>query len=163
MLFSFISFFLPTFGISLTIQASTIHIGAVMGIGFLTRNSREAEFQEKSDVDTLGEAEFLTLFAEAVVSGRKVHGVKAKTAIEMSDTEIGSGIPALESRHKETIKFYNDPRFGNLKTPEKRGEGADVGGSKMSVKDMLAMATTMDQVRQAISGEFSFLPNGFTV
>ncbi|KAI6351195.1 hypothetical protein MCOR25_010071 [Pyricularia grisea] len=137
------------------LAASTIHIGAVMGIGFLTRNSREAEFQEKSDVDTLGEAEFLTLFAEAVVSGRKVHGVKAKTAIEMSDTEIGSGIPALESRHKETIKFYNDPRFGNLKTPEKRGEGADVGGSKMSVKDMLAMATTMDQVRQAISESLS--------
>lgn len=139
-------------------QASTIHIGAVMGIGYLTRNSREAEFQEKSDVDTLGEAEFLALFAEAVVSGRRVDGVDgvhAKKVIDMSETEIGSGIPAMESRHKETIKFYHDPRFGNLKTPDIRGDSADAGGSKMSVKAMLAIATTMDEVRAAISGELS--------
>lgn len=129
-----------------------------MGIGYLTRNSREAEFQEKSDVDTLGEAEFLALFAEAVVSGRRVNGVDgvhAKKAIDMSETEIGSGIPAMESRHKETIKFYHDPRFGNLRTPENRGDNAETGGSKTSVKDMLAMATTMEQVRTAISGELS--------
>ncbi|KAF5026791.1 hypothetical protein F66182_1075 [Fusarium sp. NRRL 66182] len=140
------------------LAASTIHIGAVMGIGYLTRNSREAEFQEKSDVDTLGEAEFLTLFAEAVVSGRQVDGVDdvhAKTAIDMSETEIGSGIPALESRHKETIKFYHDPRFGNLKTPEDRGDAADIGGGKMSVKEMLAVATTMEQVQAAISESLS--------
>ncbi|KAF1949749.1 beta-ketoacyl synthase domain-containing protein [Byssothecium circinans] len=140
------------------LAASTIHIGAVMGIGYLTRNSREAEFQEKSDVDTVGEAEFLTLFAEAVVSGRRVDGVDgvhAKKVIDMSETEIGSGIPALESRHKETIKFYHDPRFGNLKTPENRGDAADAGGSKMSVKEMLAMATTMEQVRAAISESLS--------
>ncbi|KAK1621902.1 hypothetical protein BDP81DRAFT_400804 [Colletotrichum phormii] len=107
------------------LAASIIHIGAVMGIGYLTRNSREAEF--------------LTLFAEAVVSGRRVHGVDgvhAKKAIDMSETEIGSGIPALESRHKETIKFYHDPRFGNLKTPESRGDAADAGGSKMGVKEI---------------------------
>ncbi|KAI8251965.1 beta-ketoacyl synthase domain-containing protein [Colletotrichum sp. SAR11_239] len=140
------------------LAASTIHIGAVMGIGYLTRNSREAEFQEKSDVDTLGEAEFLTLFAEAVVSGRRVdgvNGVRAKKAIDMSETEIGSGIPALESRHKETIKFYHDPRFGNLKTPENRGDVADAGGSKVSVKEMLATATTMEEVRVAISESLS--------
>ncbi|KAJ0167240.1 Lovastatin nonaketide synthase [Colletotrichum tanaceti] len=140
------------------LAASTIHIGAVMGIGYLTRNSREAEFQEKSDVDTLGEAEFLTLFAEAVVSGRRVHGVDgvhAKRVIDMSETEIASGIPALESRHKETIKFYHDPRFGNLKTPETRGDAADAGGGKTSVKDMLASATTMEQVRAAISESLS--------
>ncbi|KAK1565960.1 beta-ketoacyl synthase domain-containing protein [Colletotrichum navitas] len=140
------------------LAASTIHIGAVMGIGYLTRNSREAEFQQKSDVDTLGEAEFLTLFAEAVVSGRRVagvNGVHAEKVIDMSETEIGSGIPALESRHKETIKFYNDPRFGNLKTPENRSDSADAGGGKMSVKEMLAMATTMDQVRAAIAESLS--------
>ncbi|TLD22711.1 hypothetical protein PspLS_07027 [Pyricularia sp. CBS 133598] len=134
--------------------ASTIHIGAVMGIGYLTRNSREAEFQEKSDVDTLGEAEFLTLFAEAVVSGRRVDGadgVCAKTAIDMADTEIGSGIPAMESRHKETIKFYHDPRFGNLRTPEGRGDSGGGGEGKMSVREMLLKAETMEAVRRAIS------------
>ncbi|TIC90982.1 Lovastatin nonaketide synthase mokA [Colletotrichum higginsianum] len=140
------------------LAASTIHIGAVMGIGYLTRNSREAEFQEKSDVDTLGEAEFLALFAEAVVSGRRVDGVDgvhAKRVIDMSETEIASGIPALESRHKETIKFYHDPRFGNLKTPETRGDAADAGGGKISIKEMLATATTMEQVRAAISESLS--------
>ncbi|TLS27255.1 hypothetical protein PpBr36_04254 [Pyricularia pennisetigena] len=140
------------------LAASTIHIGAVMGIGYLTRNAREAEFQEKSDVDTLGEAEFLSLFAEAVVSGRKVDGVdgvSAKTVIDMSEIEIGSGIPAFESRHKETIKFYNDPRFGNLKTPEKRGDVAEAGGSRLSVKEMVAAATTMEEVQAIISESLS--------
>ncbi|RYO81441.1 hypothetical protein DL762_007113 [Monosporascus cannonballus] len=140
------------------LAASTIHIGAVMGIGYLTRSSREAEFQEKSDVDTLGEDEFLTLFAEAVVSGRRVNGVngcKAETVIDMTDIEIGSGIPALESRHKETIKFYGDPRFGNLKTPESRGNVGDSSGSEMSVRDLLLQATTMEEVRQAISDSLS--------
>lgn len=125
-----------------------------MGIGYLTRNAREAEFQEKSDVDTLGEAEFLSLFAEAVVSGRKVDGVdgvSAKSVIDMSEIEIGSGIPAFESRHKDTIKFYHDPRFGNLKTPEQRGDSADAGGSRLSVKELLAAATTMEEVQDIIS------------
>ncbi|KAI6343293.1 putative PKS/NRPS-like protein biosynthetic cluster [Pyricularia oryzae] len=140
------------------LAASTIHIGAVMGIGYLTRNAREAEFQEKSDVDTLGEAEFLSLFAEAVVSGRKVDGVdgvSAKSVIDMSEIEIGSGIPAFESRHKDTIKFYHDPRFGNLKTPEQRGDSADAGGSRLSVKELLAAATTMEEVQDIISQTLS--------
>ncbi|KAK2047638.1 hypothetical protein LZ31DRAFT_608933 [Colletotrichum somersetense] len=69
----------------------------------------------------------------------------------MSETEIGSGSPALESRHNQAIKFYRDPRFGNLRTPEDRGDAADVDGSKTSVKEVLAMATTMEQARAAIS------------
>ncbi|TLD06378.1 uncharacterized protein PgNI_08287, partial [Pyricularia grisea] len=140
------------------LAASTIHIGAVMGIGYLTRNAREAEFQEKSDVDTLGEAEFLSLFAEAVVSGRKVDGVdgiSAKSVVDMSEIEIGSGIPAFESRHKETIKFYHDPRFGNLKTPEQRGDNVDSGGNRLSVKEMLAAATDMEEVQAIISETLS--------
>ncbi|OLN97460.1 Lovastatin nonaketide synthase 1 [Colletotrichum chlorophyti] len=135
------------------LTASTIHIGAVMGVGYLARTQREKEFQEVSDMDTLGEDEFRTLFAEAVVSGRRVAGLgdcKAESVTDMSDIEIGTGIPELQSRHKETIKFYDDPRFGNLKTPEQRGNASGSSGSKTSVKEQLLQATTMDEVRQAI-------------
>jgi hypothetical protein len=105
-----------------------------------------------SDMDPLGEAEFLTLFGEAVVSGRPGSGPPGdrKDLTAMSDIEIGTGIPELHARFKDSLVFYNDPRFGNLKVPEKRDKISS--GSKTSVKERLLTATTVDEVRQIIIG-----------
>ncbi|KAK7704174.1 hypothetical protein SLS64_008732 [Diaporthe eres] len=130
-------------------QASTIHIGAVIGVGYLARTQREEEFKAASDTDTLGEDEFLALFAEAVVSGRRI-AVVSSDVTGTSDIEIITGIPEFSARHKETVKFYDDPRFGNLKIPEGRASAGDSSGSKASVKDRLLKATTMDEVRDIV-------------
>lgn len=132
------------------LPASTIHIGAVIGVGYLARTQREEEFKAASDTDTLGEDEFLAMFAEAVVSGRRAVG---GTVTDMADIEIITGIPEFSTQQKETIKFYDDPRFGNLKIPDGRATTDDTTGSKGSVKERLLKATTMDEVQEVIIGK----------
>nr|XP_036581666.1 beta-ketoacyl synthase domain-containing protein [Colletotrichum truncatum]KAF6790109.1 beta-ketoacyl synthase domain-containing protein [Colletotrichum truncatum] len=116
------------------LPASTIHIGAVIGVGYLARTQREEEFKLASDTDTISEDEFLTLFGEAVVSGRKTSGSGSADITDTSNIEIITGIPEFSSRHKDTIKFYEDPRFGNLRVAEIH----------------LLRAKTLDEVRDII-------------
>ncbi|GKT71322.1 polyketide synthase [Colletotrichum tofieldiae] len=142
---------------SMGLAASTIHIGAVMGIGYLATREEKFDLQSVSDMDPLGEAEFCTLIAEAVVSGRPSSaplGEKQDLTV-MSEIDIGTGIPELYARFKDSLVFYSDPRFGNLKVPEKRE--ATRSGSKTSVKEQLLTATTLDEVRQAIIGKKPFI------
>lgn len=140
------------------LSASTISIGAVIGVGYLARTGREEEFKLASDTDTISEDEFLTLFAEAVVSGRKTTAATQPVAVtDLSDLEVITGIPEFSARHKDTIKFYDDPRFGNLKVPESRHNTDGGSGSKSSVKEQLLKARTMEEVRDIIIGESSLL------
>jgi hypothetical protein len=98
------------------------------------------------------EHELHTLFAEAVVSGRRTTG---KTFMEMSDIEITTGIPELDPVNKDRIVFYDDARVGNFKIPEQRGKVKGTSGSKASiVKEQLLQATTLGEVRQIVIGMF---------
>lgn len=124
----------------------------MIGVGYLARTQREEEFKAASDTDTLGEDEFLALFAEAVVSGRRTPG-SGSSVTDTSDIEIITGIPEFSTRHRETVKFYDDPRFGNLKIPEGRASAGDASGAKTSVKDRLLKATTMEEVRDIVIGK----------
>lgn len=102
-------------------------------------------------MDLLTEDEFRTLFAEAVVSGRRLTAPgQVKELTRMTDIEIGTGVPRLLPQFKETIKIYDDPRFGNLRVPERRSTDDGQSSSKTSVKELLLQATTMDEVRQII-------------
>ncbi|EDU46180.1 lovastatin nonaketide synthase [Pyrenophora tritici-repentis Pt-1C-BFP] len=132
------------------LAASAIHIGAVMGIGYLATREEKFDLQSVSDMDPLGEVEFCTLVAEAVVSGRPSSTPRNGDTdlVKMSEIDIGTGIPELHLRYKDTLVFYTDPRFGNLKVPEKRE--TTHSSSKTSVKEKLLVATTLDEVRQAI-------------
>ncbi|KAK1488186.1 beta-ketoacyl synthase domain-containing protein [Colletotrichum cuscutae] len=132
------------------LPASTIAIGAVIGVGFLSRTGREEEFKLASDTDTISEDEFLTLFAEAVVSGRRAPGSQPVAITDISDFEVITGIPEFSARHKDTVKFYDDPRFGNLKVPESRANTDGASGAKSSVKEQLLKARTLDEVRDII-------------
>lgn len=135
---------------SLHTQASTIHIGAVMGIGYLATREEKFDLQSVSDMDPLGEAEFCTLVAEAVISGRTSSTPcdEDTSLTTISEIDIGTGIPELHHRFKDTLVFYTDPRFGNLKVPERRA--TTHSSSKTSVKEQLLVAKTLDEVRQAI-------------
>ncbi|KAF1922660.1 uncharacterized protein M421DRAFT_10366 [Didymella exigua CBS 183.55] len=132
------------------LPASTIAIGAVIGVGFLSRTGREEEFKLASDTDTISEDEFLTLFGEAIVSGRRTSDSGKVAITEISDLEIITGIPEFSARHKDTVKFYDDPRFGNLKVPESRLNTDGGSGAKSSVKEQLLKARTADEVRDII-------------
>lgn len=124
-----------------------------MDIGYLATREEKFDLQSVSDMDPLGEAEFCTLVAEAVVSGRSSSTpLKEETDLaKMSEIDIGTGIPELHPRFRDTLVFYTDPRFGNLKVPERRE--TTHSSSKTSVKEQLLAATTLDEVRQAIIGK----------
>nr|XP_036578380.1 polyketide synthase [Colletotrichum truncatum]KAF6785623.1 polyketide synthase [Colletotrichum truncatum] len=132
------------------LAASTIHIGAVMGVGYLATREEKFDLQSVSDMDPLGEAEFCTLVAEAVVSGRPPSPPPAdgQDLTAMSEIDIGTGIPELHARFKDSLVFYSDPRFGNLKVPEKRDKTSS--GLKTSIKEQLLTATGLEEVRQII-------------
>lgn len=121
-----------------------------MGIGYLATREKKFDLQSVSDMDPLGEAEFCTLVAEALVSGRCSSAPRdeAIDLTRMSEIDIGTGIPELHTRFKDSLVFYTDPRFGNLKVPQQR-ESAH-SGSKTSVKEQLLAASTLDEVREAI-------------
>lgn len=121
-----------------------------MGIGYLATREEKFDLQSVSDMDPLGEAEFCTLVAEAVVSGRPSLAPRDEDIdlARMSEIDIGTGIPELHARFKDSLVFYTDPRFGNLKIPERRE--TTNSGSKTSIKEQLLAATTLSEVREAI-------------
>lgn len=133
-------------------QTCTLHIGAVNGVAYLARTPREEEFKLSSDTDTLGEDEFLALFAVAIVSEERTGGV-GSSITATSDIEIVTGVSESSARHKETVKIYDDPRFGNLGFPEGGAGAGDGSGSKASVKDRLLKTMTMDEVRDIVIGK----------
>lgn len=106
--------------------------------------------------DSVEEHELHTLFAEAVVSGRRARQQEQerKTVLDMADIELTTGIPPLDPALKDRIVFFDDTRVGNFKIPEQRGKtGDNAAGSKGSVKEQLMQATTLDQVRQIVIGK----------
>ncbi|RMZ68767.1 beta-ketoacyl synthase domain-containing [Pyrenophora seminiperda CCB06] len=95
-----------------------------------SRTQREEEFKLASDTDTISEDEFLTLFGEAVISRRTKSNKGTVDVVDTSYIEVITGIAEFSSRHKDTTKLYDDPRFGNLKITVGRTileEGSDDG------------------------------------
>ncbi|EFQ36744.1 beta-ketoacyl synthase domain-containing protein [Colletotrichum graminicola M1.001] len=139
------------------LTASTIHLGAVMGVGYLTRSHLEEQLLKFSDWGKLSEGEFHRLFAEAIVSGqqalRQDEGKVTRLSVtDMSDTEVMTGFPVFEAKYKDSIKLWHNPRFGHLRTPENKSSHEDQGSSarRVSIKDRLREAATMNEAKEAI-------------
>ncbi|KAK2051362.1 KR-domain-containing protein [Colletotrichum caudatum] len=91
------------------LTASTIHVGAVMGVGYLARSHLEEQLLKLHDWGKLSEGEFHRVFAEAIVSGQHVLGQdQGKAARQGSST------------------------------------------SRVSIKDRLHEAATLNEVKEAI-------------
>ncbi|KAL3301235.1 beta-ketoacyl synthase domain-containing protein [Colletotrichum asianum] len=137
--------------------ASTIHVGAVMGIGYLARTHFDEQLLKVHDMGKLAEKDFHTLFAEAIVSGRCSLGQEESntsrmSVTDMSDIEVITGFPVFEAKNKNSFKLWDNPRFGHLRTPENSlshvGEGSSA--SRVSIKERLREATTVDEAKEAI-------------
>ncbi|KAI8170209.1 Lovastatin nonaketide synthase [Colletotrichum sp. SAR 10_70] len=137
--------------------ASTIHVGAVMGIGYLARTHFDEQLLKVHDMGKLAEKDFHTLFAEAIVSGRCALGQEESntnrmSVTDMSDIEVITGFPVFEAKNKNSFKLWDNPRFGHLRTPENSlshvGEGSSA--SRVSIKERLREAKTVDEAKEAI-------------
>ncbi|OHW96463.1 beta-ketoacyl synthase domain-containing protein [Colletotrichum incanum] len=139
------------------LTASTIHVGAVMGVGYLARTHFDEQLLKVHDMGKLAEGDFHTLFAEAIVSGqcvlRQDEGNAARMSVtDMSDIEVITGFPVFEAKHKNSFKLWDNPRFGHLRTPENHLSHVGQGSSatRASIKDRLREAATMDEAKEAI-------------
>ncbi|OAG36753.1 hypothetical protein AYO21_09026 [Fonsecaea monophora] len=122
--------------------ASTIDIGAVIGVGFISRAGRENESQTRKFLaDEVKEWELHALFAEAVVAGRKQ---------ELDDVELVTGMVHMDEKDQERIPWYNDPRFAAFKMSDRRTTGNEATGAVASLKEQLSKAETIEQVRDII-------------
>ncbi|KAL0938247.1 beta-ketoacyl synthase domain-containing protein [Colletotrichum truncatum] len=139
------------------LAASTIHVGAVMGIGYLARTHFDEQLLKVHDMGKLAEGDFHTLFAEAIVSGqgvfRQSEGKTTRMSVtDMSDIEVITGFPVFEAKNKNSFKLWDNPRFGHLRTPENHlsyvGQGSST--SRISIKDRLREAATKDEAQNAI-------------
>ncbi|KIW31320.1 uncharacterized protein PV07_02977 [Cladophialophora immunda] len=122
--------------------ASTIDIGAVIGVGFISRAGRENDSQTRKFLaDEVKEWELHALFAEAVVAGRNR---------ELDDVELVTGMVHMDEKDRDRIPWYNDPRFTVFKLSDRRTTGNEATGAVASLKDQLSKAETPDQVRDII-------------
>ena len=125
------------------LQGSTIDIGAVCGVGYVTRASREEEYDAVRFFDTVSEDELHTLFAEAVVAGRS-------GALGDADVEIITGMPFMDPAQQDRFPFFDDPRFGYYKLQGRRNRAGDASLLGGSIKDRLTTAQSLDEVQQII-------------
>ena len=86
--------------------ASTIDIGAVVGLAFIARTGHEHEEALKFLSDDVNEPELHALFAEAVVAGRHK---------DIEDVEIITGMSRLEYKYRDNIHYFNDSRLMHIR------------------------------------------------
>ncbi|GKU13396.1 unnamed protein product [Fusarium langsethiae] len=126
------------------LSGSTIDIGAVYGVGYVTRAGREEEFDAVRFLfDTVSEDELHALFAEAVVAGRP-------DAPKDQDIEVITGVPFIDPAFRDRIPFFDDPRFGYYKLQSQSAKLEDLSASGGSVKDLLTGAHSLDEVRDIV-------------
>ncbi|KAG5936300.1 Type I Iterative PKS [Claviceps sorghi] len=124
------------------LAGSTIDIGAVYGVGYVTRAGREEEFGAlRFLMDTVSEDGLHALFAEAVVSG-----LPKRPEATDEDVEIVTGMPFIDSTYRDRIPYFDDPRFGFYKLQDHKATAGLPATSQGSVKERLMQATTLDQV-----------------
>ncbi|KAI0417175.1 polyketide synthase [Xylaria grammica] len=132
------------------LAGSTIDIGAVYGVGYVTRAGREEEFDAVRFLfDTVSEDELHALFAEAVIAGQPGTPLT-------QDVEVITGVPFINPVYRERIPFFDDPRFGYylLKSEESQGEVSGAA-SNGTIKEQLAKAESMDKVREIVANGLS--------
>ncbi|KAI1422434.1 polyketide synthase [Xylaria sp. FL1777] len=132
------------------LAGSTIDIGAVYGVGYVTRAGREEEFDAVRFLfDTVSEDELHALFAEAVVAG--LPGTPLS-----QDIEVITGVPFINPVYRERIPFFDDPRFGYylLKSEDSQGEDS-AAASNGTIKEQLAKAESMEKVHEIVANGLS--------
>ncbi|KAI1505453.1 putative hybrid NRPS/PKS enzyme [Biscogniauxia marginata] len=130
------------------LNASAVHIGAIFGNGYVTRELTLAqqEFLRKVGNLWLSEHDFRTLFAEAIFAGQRVGS---------SSPELSTGLKILDSDQSESITWFNNPMFQHCIKSTQDIELVNEGSkSAAPVKTQLLDAVSPAEVFEIISEAF---------
>jgi hybrid polyketide synthase/nonribosomal peptide synthetase ACE1 len=130
------------------LAGSVINIGAIVGNGYVTRQLTEEQRDYLTHMGNvfMSEQDFHQIFAEGVVAGRP-------GTDDIPEIMTGLGLAHMDDADKVT--WFNNPKFSHcVLWPD--NQGVNVGTSKrnITVKSRLLLATTAEEVNEAISGAF---------
>ncbi|PWY66108.1 putative hybrid NRPS/PKS enzyme [Aspergillus heteromorphus CBS 117.55] len=126
------------------LAGSVMNIGAIMGVGYVTRETSEALQRNllKSGHVWMSEQDFHTIFAEAILAGTPGSDV---------NVEITCGLRITNASEEQRPLWSFNPRFQHLVVMEDRVEETDGQDKKgMSLKLQLREARTADEIYEAV-------------
>lgn len=129
------------------LAGSVINIGAILGIGFITRELSQANQDNlrKGGYMWLSEQDFHQLFAEAVLAGHPE---------SRQEPEISTGMRHVKANGPYKPTWINNPRFQHHVLEQ---ADADLGDSNskasIPVKTRLLAATRLEQVYEILKGD----------
>lgn len=132
------------------LNASAVHIGAIFGNGYVTRELTlsQQEFLRKVGNMWLSEQDFRQLFAEAVFAGHPEHG---------EAPELSTGLMMIDNGDdsKENITWFYNPMFQHCIKENQDGELVVDGqkGRGVPVKAQLQEAVNPAEVHEIIHGK----------
>ncbi|KAK3996228.1 hypothetical protein QBC44DRAFT_404939 [Cladorrhinum sp. PSN332] len=133
------------------LAASVLHIGAVMGVGYVMREASDIVFPaiRRAGFQWMDERAFHQSIAEAILAGRPGSD---------RNPEIVTGLRVINVDEEEPAPWMDNPRFahclvrgGNANADGKNRQGA---GAKVAVKARLLEVTTPDEIQQVITDAF---------
>lgn len=131
------------------LAASVLHIGAVIGVGYVTRELSEAIFSamRRAGFKWMSERGFHQCVAEAIMAGRP-----------LADTnpEIVTGARMISPKEEDPVPWMNIPRFQHCITKGvKESENIKRSVGVVSTKSRLSEAKSEEQVLQVIQGKLT--------
>ncbi|KAM7193012.1 hypothetical protein V8F33_008060 [Rhypophila sp. PSN 637] len=141
------------------LASSVIHIGPVLGVGYVTEKNRERDLRHHVDAGEgmfLSEQDFHRLFAEAVLAGRPVSDKGSGCSASI---EVSTGIPRIGIGQEDKPMWASNPVLGHfLHNNVGDGNGVDDRDGDLEVviplKIRLSQVSSWDEVYNAILGGF---------
>lgn len=132
------------------LACSVMHLGSIYGNGYVTEHLTQGqqEFLDRSGYMPMSEQDFHQIFAEAVVAGNEISN---------DNPELMTGLrPAIAGTGDENVlSWYYNPKFSHyVLIPESHSANAVMEKQNVSVKSRLFLATTTEEVGQAIEESF---------
>lgn len=130
------------------VAASTVHIGAIIGNGYVTRElnlSQQIALQKVGNM-WMSEQDFHQIFAEAVVASPPQPG---------PSPEYLTGLRTFYADEENQPQYATNPIFSHLAMH--RNLAGPIAGSNtaaVSVKSQLLRATTKEEIHEIISGKY---------
>lgn len=129
------------------LTGSVINIGAILGVGYVTRETSQ-ELQNnllKSGHVWMSEEDFHTLFAEAILAGSPALGL---------NPELNSGLRIINASDKQRPLWSFSPKFQHLVKQEETAIAGDSrAGARVPLRLQLAGASSADLAMEVLKGK----------
>lgn len=130
------------------LAASVVHIGAVMGVGYVSREVSETVFPaiRRAGFMWMEERGFHQCIAEAILAGRPGSG---------RNPEIVTGLRMVNPAEEEPTPWMSDPRFQHcIRLGHTVEAGNKQGGAGVPMRTRLLDAATLEDVVEIVSDGF---------